>query len=134
MLSNKRVVSLDLSSMVAGAKYRGEFEDRLKKVMEEIRSNKDIIVFIDEIHTIIGAGGAEGAIDASNILKPALSRGEIQCIGATTIDEYRKYIEKDSALERRFQPIMVGEPSKEETLKMLKGLKSKYEEHHNVKF
>ena len=134
MLLNKRVVSLDLSSMIAGAKYRGEFEDRLKRVMEEIRTNKDIIVFIDEIHTIIGAGGAEGAIDASNILKPALSRGEIQCIGATTIDEYRKYIEKDSALERRFQPIMVGEPSNEETLKMLKGLKNKYEEHHSVKF
>ena len=134
MLSNKRVVSLDLSAMVAGAKYRGEFEDRLKKVMEEIRANKDIIVFIDEIHTIIGAGGAEGAIDASNILKPALSRGEIQCIGATTIDEYRKYIEKDSALERRFQPITVGEPTKEQTLEMLKGLKDKYEEHHGVIF
>ena len=134
MLINKRIVSLDLSAMVAGAKYRGEFEDRLKKVMEEIRANKDVIVFIDEIHTIIGAGGAEGAIDASNILKPALSRGEIQCIGATTINEYRKYIEKDSALERRFQPIMVGEPTKEETLEMIKGLRSKYEEHHGVIF
>lgn len=133
MLQDKRLVCLDISSMVAGAKYRGEFEDRLKKVMEEIKGNPDIIVFIDEIHTIIGAGGAEGAIDASNILKPALARGEIQCIGATTIDEYRKHIEKDSALERRFQPIMVGEPSKEETYEMLKGLRDKYEAHHKVK-
>ena len=133
ILRNKRLLSLDLSGMIAGAKYRGEFEDRLKKVMEEIRNNKNIIVFIDEIHTIIGAGGAEGAIDASNILKPALARGEIQCIGATTIDEYRKYIEKDSALERRFQPIIVGEPNKEETLEILKGLRDKYEAHHRVK-
>jgi ATP-dependent Clp protease ATP-binding subunit ClpC len=132
ILKDKRVVALDISSMVAGAKYRGEFEDRLKKVMDEVRQNKNIITFIDEIHTIIGAGGAEGAIDASNILKPALARGEIQCIGATTIDEYRKYIEKDSALERRFQPIVVGEPSKEETLTMLKGLRDKYESHHRV--
>lgn len=107
ILRNKRVVSLDLTSMIAGAKYRGEFEERLKKTMDEIIKDKDIIIFIDEIHTIIGAGGAEGAIDASNILKPALARGEIQCIGATTIDEYRKYIEKDSALERRFQPVTV---------------------------
>ena len=119
--------------MIAGAKYRGEFEERLKKTMEEIIKDKNIIIFIDEIHTIIGAGGAEGAIDASNILKPALARGEIQCIGATTIDEYRKYIEKDSALERRFQPITVGEPSKEETLEILKGLRDKYEAHHRVK-
>ena len=133
MLQDKRLVCLDISSMIAGAKYRGEFEDRLKKVMVEIKNNKNIIVFIDEIHTIIGAGGAEGAIDASNILKPALARGEIQCVGATTIDEYRKYIEKDSALERRFQPIMVGEPTKEETLEMLKGLRDKYEAHHRVK-
>ncbi|HEY5525910.1 MAG TPA: ATP-dependent Clp protease ATP-binding subunit [Clostridium sp.] len=133
MLRNKRVVSLDLSAMVAGAKYRGEFEDRLKKVIEEIRNNKEIIAFIDEIHTIIGAGGAEGAIDASNILKPGLARGEIQCIGATTTDEYRKYIEKDSALERRFQPIVVGEPNKEETLAILKGLRGKYEAHHKVR-
>jgi ATP-dependent Clp protease ATP-binding subunit ClpC len=132
ILKNKRVVSLDLTSMIAGAKYRGEFEERLKKTMEEIVKDKDIIIFIDEIHTIIGAGGAEGAIDASNILKPALARGEIQCIGATTIDEYRKYIEKDSALERRFQPITVGEPSKEETLEILKGLRDKYEAHHRV--
>jgi len=132
ILKNKRVISLDLTSMIAGAKYRGEFEERLKKTMEEIFKDKDIIIFIDEIHTIIGAGGAEGAIDASNILKPALARGEIQCIGATTIDEYRKYIEKDSALERRFQPITVGEPSKEETLEILKGLRDKYEAHHRV--
>ena len=133
ILQDKRLVCLDISSMVAGAKYRGEFEDRLKKVMEEIRNNSNIIVFIDEIHTIIGAGGAEGAIDASNILKPALARGEIQCIGATTIDEYRKYIEKDSALERRFQPIIVEEPSKEDTLEMIRGLRDKYESHHRVK-
>ncbi|OOM74418.1 ATP-dependent Clp protease ATP-binding subunit [Clostridium sp. BL-8] len=132
ILKSKRVISLDLTSMIAGAKYRGEFEERLKKTMEEIVKDKDIIIFIDEIHTIIGAGGAEGAIDASNILKPALARGEIQCIGATTIDEYRKYIEKDSALERRFQPITVGEPSKEETLEILKGLRDKYEAHHRV--
>ena len=133
MLANKRVVALDISGMVAGAKYRGEFEDRLKKVMDEIRNNRNVIAFIDEIHTIIGAGGAEGAIDASNILKPALARGEIQCIGATTIDEYRKHIEKDSALERRFQPVNVGEPSNSETIKILEGLRPKYEEHHKVK-
>ena len=132
-LKNKRVLSLDLSAMVAGAKYRGEFEDRLKKAISEIKKDKNIIIFIDEIHTIIGAGGAEGAIDAANILKPALARGEIQCIGATTINEYKKYIEKDAALERRFQPITVGEPNKEETLEILKGLREKYEEHHNVK-
>ncbi|WP_125153892.1 ATP-dependent Clp protease ATP-binding subunit [Clostridium rectalis] len=133
ILKDKRVVTLDLSSMIAGAKYRGEFEDRLKKVMEEIRNAGNIILFIDEIHTIIGAGAAEGAIDASNILKPALARGEIQCIGATTIDEYRKYIEKDAALERRFQPITVGEPTKEEAILILKGLRDKYEAHHRVK-
>jgi ATP-dependent Clp protease ATP-binding subunit ClpC len=133
ILRDKRVVTLDLSSMVAGSKYRGEFEDRLKKVMEEIRKAGNVILFIDEIHTIIGAGGAEGAIDASNILKPALARGEIQCIGATTIDEYRKHIEKDAALERRFQPITVGEPSKEEAIQILKGLRDKYEAHHRVK-
>ncbi|MDO5517930.1 MAG: ATP-dependent Clp protease ATP-binding subunit [Clostridium sp.] len=133
ILKNKRLISLDLTSMVAGAKYRGEFEDRLKKSMEEIHEDKNVIIFIDEIHTIIGAGGAEGAIDASNILKPALARGEIQCIGATTIDEYRKHIEKDAALERRFQPVTVGEPTKEETLQILKGLRDKYEAHHRVK-
>lgn len=132
MLKNKRIFSLDLTSLVAGAKYRGEFEDRLKNVMNEIKENENIIVFIDEIHSIIGAGGAEGAIDASNILKPSLARGEIQCIGATTIDEYRKHIEKDAALERRFQPITVDEPSKLETLEIIKGLKGKYEEHHKV--
>ena len=133
LLKDKRVVTLDLSSMIAGAKYRGEFEERLKNVMEEIRKAGDVILFIDEIHTIIGAGGAEGAIDASNILKPALARGEIQCIGATTIEEYRKHIEKDAALERRFQPIVVGEPTTEEALQILKGLRDKYEAHHRVK-
>ncbi|MCB2290329.1 ATP-dependent Clp protease ATP-binding subunit [Clostridium sp. CS001] len=133
VLKGKRVITLDISSMVAGSKYRGEFEERLKKVMKEIVEAGDVIIFIDEIHTIIGAGGAEGAIDASNILKPALARGEIQCIGATTIEEYRKYIEKDSALERRFQPITVGEPSKEEAVDILKGLRDKYEAHHRVK-
>ncbi len=133
ILKDKRVVTLELSSMVAGAKYRGEFEERLKKVMEEIRKARNVILFIDEIHTIIGAGAAEGAIDAANILKPALARGEIQCIGATTIDEYRKYIEKDAALERRFQPIVVGEPSKEEAILILNGLRDKYEAHHGVK-
>jgi ATP-dependent Clp protease ATP-binding subunit ClpC len=133
ILKDKRVITLDISSMVAGSKYRGEFEERLKKVMNEIVVAGNVIIFIDEIHTIIGAGGAEGAIDASNILKPALARGEIQCIGATTIDEYRKHIEKDSALERRFQPIIVGEPSKEEAIEILKGLRDKYEAHHRVK-
>ncbi len=133
LLRDKRVVTLDLSSMVAGSKYRGEFEERLKSVMEEISKAGDVILFIDEIHTIVGAGGAEGAIDASNILKPALARGEIQCIGATTIDEYRKHIEKDAALERRFQPVTVEEPSKEETVQILKGLRDKYEAHHRVK-
>ncbi|QXM07409.1 ATP-dependent Clp protease ATP-binding subunit [Crassaminicella indica] len=132
-LKDKRVVTLDLASMVAGAKYRGEFEDRLKKVMVELREAKDVILFIDEMHTIIGAGAAEGAIDASNILKPALARGELQVIGATTLDEYRKYIEKDAALERRFQPIQVEEPTVEETIQILKGLRDKYEAHHGVK-
>lgn len=133
ILKNKRVVTLDLSSMVAGSKYRGEFEERLKKVMAEIRKEGNIILFIDEMHTIIGAGAAEGAIDASNILKPALARGEIQCIGATTIDEYRKHVEKDPALERRFQPVMVGEPDKTAAIEILKGLRDKYEAHHRVK-
>lgn len=133
ILKDKRVVTLDLSSLIAGTKYRGEFEERLKKVMDEIKKSGKVILFIDEIHTIIGAGGAEGAIDASNILKPALARGEIQCVGATTIDEYRKYIEKDSALERRFQPIYVGEPSQDETVEILKGIRDKYEAHHKVK-
>lgn len=133
ILKDKRVVTLDLSSMVAGAKYRGEFEERLKKAMEEIRKAGNIILFIDEMHTIIGAGAAEGAIDASNILKPSLARGEIQVIGATTITEYRKHVEKDAALERRFQPITVGEPTKEEAVDILKGIRDKYEAHHRVK-
>lgn len=133
ILSDKRVVTLDLSSMVAGAKYRGEFEDRLKKAMEEIRKAGNVILFIDELHTIVGAGAAEGAIDASNILKPSLARGEIQVIGATTLNEYRKHIEKDAALERRFQPITVGEPTKEEAVEILKGVRDKYEAHHRVK-
>jgi ATP-dependent Clp protease ATP-binding subunit ClpC len=133
LLKGKRVVTLDLSGMVAGAKYRGEFEERLKSVMAEIKESKDIILFIDEMHTIIGAGAAEGAIDASNILKPALSRGEIQAIGATTLDEYQKHVEKDSALERRFLPVMVGEPSVEETIQILRGLRDRYEAHHKVR-
>ena len=133
ILKDKRVVTLDLSAMVAGAKYRGEFEERLKKAMEEIRKAGNVILFIDEMHTIIGAGAAEGAIDASNILKPSLARGEIQVIGATTIDEYRKHVEKDAALERRFQPITVGEPTKEEAIEILKGVRDKYEAHHRVK-
>ncbi len=132
-IKNKRVVTLDLSGMIAGAKYRGEFEERIKNVMSEVKKAGDIILFIDEIHTLIGAGSAEGAIDAANILKPALSRGEIQVIGATTISEYRKHIEKDAALERRFQSVMVGEPSKEEAVLILNGLKDKYEAHHKVK-
>lgn len=131
-LSDKRVMTLDMGTVVAGTKYRGEFEDRLKKVMEEIRQAGNIILFIDELHTLIGAGGAEGAIDASNILKPSLARGELQCIGATTLDEYRKYIEKDAALERRFQPIQVDQPSVEETIQILGGLRDRYEAHHRV--
>ena len=132
ILKNKRVVSIDISSMVAGAKYRGDFEERIKKSLNEVKKAGDIILFIDEIHTIVGAGSAEGAIDAANILKPLLARGEIQVIGATTLNEYRKYIEKDAALERRFQPIMVNEPSKEDTILILKGIRDKYEAHHNV--
>lgn len=132
ILRDKRVMTLDMGTVVAGTKYRGEFEDRLKKVMEEIRQAGNIILFIDELHTLIGAGGAEGAIDASNILKPSLARGELQCIGATTLDEYRKYIEKDAALERRFQPIQVDEPSVEESVQILTGLRDRYEAHHRV--
>lgn len=132
-LKDKRLVSVDLSSMVAGAKYRGEFEERLKKAVEEVSAAGNVILFIDEIHTIVGAGSAEGAIDASNILKPSLARGEIQLIGATTVNEYRKYIEKDAALERRFQPVMIGEPSAEETIEILHGLRDRYEAHHGVK-
>lgn len=132
-IKGKRLLSLDMSGMVAGTKYRGEFEQRIKKVIAEVSENKNIILFVDELHTLIGAGGAEGAMDASNILKPALSRGEIQLIGATTIDEYRKRIEKDAALERRFQQIMVEEPSEEEAIEILKGLRPHYEKHHNLK-
>lgn len=132
ILRDKRVMTLDMGTVVAGTKYRGEFEDRLKKVMDEIRQAGNIILFIDELHTLIGAGGAEGAIDASNILKPSLARGELQCIGATTLDEYRKYIEKDAALERRFQPIRVDEPTAEESIQILKGLRDRYEAHHRV--
>jgi ATP-dependent Clp protease ATP-binding subunit ClpC len=132
VLLDKRVVTLDMASMVAGTKYRGEFEERLKKAMDEIIAAGNVIIFIDELHTIIGAGAAEGAIDAANILKPALARGELQCIGATTLDEYRKHIEKDPALERRFQPIMVEEPTVEETIEILKGIRDKYEAHHRV--
>ena len=134
ILRNKRILILDLALMVAGTKYRGQFEERIKAVMDEIKRAEDLIIFIDELHTLVGAGGAEGAIDASNILKPALSRGEIQCIGATTLDEYRKYIEKDAALERRFQIIMVDPPNVDETIEILKGLRDKYEAHHKVKF
>ena len=134
VLFDKKVVTLDLSSMVAGTKYRGQFEERMKAIMNELEKSKDIILFIDELHTIVGAGAASGSLDASNMFKPALARGEIQCIGATTLDEYRKYIEKDGALERRFQKIMVNPPTVEESLKILNGLKSRYEDHHHVKY
>jgi len=134
VLRNKRLIILDLALMVAGTKYRGQFEERIKAVMEEIKRSQDVIIFIDELHTLVGAGAAEGAIDASNILKPSLSRGEIQCIGATTMDEYRKYIEKDAALERRFQTIMVEPPNAPQTVEILKGLRDRYEAHHKVKF
>ena len=133
MLKNKRVVSIDISSMVAGAKYRGDFEERIKKCLEEVKKVKDVILFIDEIHTIVGAGSAEGAVDAANILKPLLARGEVQVVGATTLNEYRKYIEKDAALERRFSPVTVGEPTTDETIQILNGIRDKYEAHHNVK-
>ena len=133
LLRGRRVVVLDLAMMVAGTKYRGQFEERIKAVMNEVRRSKNVILFIDELHTLVGAGGAEGSIDASNVLKPALARGEVQCIGATTLDEYRKYIEKDSALERRFQTIMVNPPSQDETIAILKGLRDKYEAHHRVR-
>jgi ATP-dependent Clp protease ATP-binding subunit ClpC len=132
LLLKKRVLTLDLASIVAGTKYRGEFEERLKNIMKEIRKANNIILFIDELHTLIGAGGAEGAIDAANMLKPALARGELQCIGATTLNEYKKYIERDAALERRFQPVIVKEPTVEETIEILKGLKGAYENHHKV--
>jgi ATP-dependent Clp protease ATP-binding subunit ClpC len=134
ILKDRRLVVLDLALMVAGTKYRGQFEERIKAVINEVRRAANVILFIDELHTLVGAGGAEGAIDASNVLKPALARGEVQCIGATTMDEYRKYIEKDAALERRFQTIIVEPPSKDETLAILKGLRDKYEDHHKVKY
>jgi ATP-dependent Clp protease ATP-binding subunit ClpC len=132
ILENKQVISLDMGSLVAGTRFRGEFEERIKTIMEEIRANGNIILVIDEIHTVIGAGAIEGSVDAANILKPALARGELQCIGATTLDEYRKHIERDAALERRFQPIMIGEPSVEETVEILYGLRSAYEQHHKL--
>jgi len=133
-LQEKRIVALDLASMLAGASHRGEFEERLKKTIEEVvEAEGQIILFIDELHTVVGAGAAQGAIDASNMLKPALARGELQCVGATTLDEYRKYVEKDGALERRFQPLIINEPSVEETIEILDGLKSRYEEHRKVR-
>jgi ATP-dependent Clp protease ATP-binding subunit ClpC len=134
ILADKRLITLDLALMVAGTKYRGQFEERIKAVMDEIRRAKNVIIFIDELHTIVGAGAAEGAMDASNIFKPALSRGELQCIGATTLAEYRKYIEKDSALDRRFQSVKVDAPSVEDTILILKGIRSRYEDHHKVEF
>ncbi len=134
VLYNKRVVTLDIASLVAGTKYRGQFEERMKAVMAELEKSPDVILFIDELHTIVGAGGASGSLDASNIFKPALARGEIQCIGATTLDEYRQYIEKDGALERRFQKVMVEPTSVEETITILQNIKAKYEDHHNVNY
>merc|ERR1711965_324831 len=133
ILEDKRVLTLDIGLLVAGTKYRGEFEERLKKIMEEIKGAGNVILVIDEVHTLIGAGAAEGAIDAANILKPALARGELQCIGATTLDGYRKHIERDAALERRFQPVTVGEPSIPETIEILRGLRERYEQHHRLK-
>jgi ATP-dependent Clp protease ATP-binding subunit ClpB len=134
-LKNKRIAALDLSALIAGSKFRGEFEERLKAVLSAIQESQgNIILFIDEMHTLIGAGAAEGAIDASNMLKPALARGELHCIGATTLDEYRKHVEKDAALERRFQPVMVDEPDVEDTIAILRGLKEKYEVHHGFVF
>ena len=131
-LQGKRLVTLDVGALVAGTKYRGEFEERLRKVIDEIKSSGNCVLFIDEMHTIVGAGAAEGAVDAANMLKPALARGELQCIGATTLDDYRKQVERDPALERRFQPIKVEEPSVEETIDILRGLKSRYEDHHDL--
>src|SRR6478672_564225 len=131
-LMGKRLLTLDIGSLVAGTKYRGEFEERLKKIIEEVKNSGNCVLFIDELHTLVGAGAAEGAVDAANILKPSLARGELQCIGATTLDEYRKYIEKDAALERRFQPVLVEEPTIEETIQILHGIKERYEQHHKV--
>ena len=133
-LKNKTLFSLDMGALVAGAKYRGEFEERLKSVLNEVvKSDGQILLFIDEVHTVVGAGATDGAMDAGNLLKPMMARGELRCIGATTLNEYRKYIEKDSALERRFQPVMVGEPSVEDTISILRGLKERYEVHHGVR-
>src|SRR5208337_375374 len=133
-LKEKRLIALDLGALIAGAKYRGEFEERLKAVLQEIaKARGEIVLFIDEIHTIVGAGKAEGAMDAGNMLKPMLARGELHCIGATTLDEYRKHVEKDAALERRFQPVMVNEPSVEDTISILRGLRERYELHHSVR-
>jgi ATP-dependent Clp protease ATP-binding subunit ClpC len=132
VLFDKRVISLDLAALVAGTKYRGQFEERMKAIMNELEKNRDVILFIDEIHTIVGAGGASGSLDASNIFKPALARGELQCIGASTLDEYRMYIEKDGALDRRFQKVMVEPPSVEDTIQILNNIKPKYEDYHNV--
>ena len=133
-LKNKRLVSLDMGALIAGAKYRGEFEDRLKAVLKEVeKAEGEVILFIDELHTLVGAGASEGSMDASNMLKPALARGTLKCVGATTLNEYRKYIEKDAALERRFQPVMVLEPTVEDTISILRGLKEKYEVHHGVR-
>ena len=133
-LKNKRIVALDMGALIAGAKYRGEFEERLKAVLKEVQESEgDIILFIDELHTVVGAGKAEGAMDAGNLLKPMLARGELHCIGATTLDEYRKHIEKDAALERRFQPVLVDQPSVEDTISILRGLKERYEVHHGVR-
>ena len=132
VLKGHRVLALDMAAVIAGTKYRGQFEERLKAVMNEIQQNRNVILFIDELHTLVGAGAAEGAIDASNMLKPALARGELQCIGASTLNEYRKYIEKDGALERRFQPVIVDPPSPDETVAILKGLRTHYEDHHRV--
>ena len=134
MILDKKVFMLDLALMVAGTKYRGQFEERIKSVMKEVQDAKNIILFIDEIHTIVGAGAAEGSMDASNIIKPSLSRGELQCIGATTMEEYRKYIEKDNALERRFQQVQVDPPSVDDAITIIRGIKHKYEEHHNIDY
>ena len=128
----KRLLTLDIGSLVAGTKYRGEFEERLKKIIEEVKNSGNCVLFIDELHTLVGAGAAEGAVDAANILKPSLARGELQTIGATTLDEYRKYIERDAALERRFQPVLVEEPTVEETIEILRGIKERYEQHHRL--
>ena len=134
LFNKKRVIALDVASLVAGTKYRGQFEERMKAVMNELEKNNDIILFIDEIHTIVGAGGSTGSLDASNMFKPALARGDLQCIGATTLDEYRQNIEKDGALERRFQKVIIDPTSPEETIQILKNIKERYEEHHNVEY